>query len=224
MKPKALDLFCGGGGTCLGLQKAGFEVLGIDHKLHKNYPGTFIQADAMNPPVELEEFDLVWASPPCQGYSVTSHMRKNKDREYPMLIPDVQKMLKGHPMTVIENVPSNHSPMRKDVILTGRSMNLPRIQRTRWFETSFFMLYPRPLTAPRSDWRRGYMCTITTSMASASHFYPRKRIGLLGNVPVWEAKEVMGIPAEQQMTAREIGEAVPPPYAHYIGEQVRRLL
>ena len=41
----ALDLFCGGGGACIGMQQAGFEVVGVDIKPHKNYPGHFIQAD-----------------------------------------------------------------------------------------------------------------------------------------------------------------------------------
>ena len=41
----ALDLFCGGGGACIGMQWAGFEVVGIDIKPHRNYPGHFIQAD-----------------------------------------------------------------------------------------------------------------------------------------------------------------------------------
>lgn len=223
-KPLAVDLFCGGGGTCLGLQQAGFEVVGVDIEVHKHYPGEFIQGDALHPPIDLREAAMIWASPPCQGYSVTSYIRKNEGRDYPLLIPKIQEMLKEHPFTVIENVPSPHSPIRPDVVLTGRSMGLRRIRRVRWFETSFFMLYPEPILEPRSDWKKGIMCTITTSLASASHFYPRKRAGLPGKVPVWEAKEVMGIPAEQRMTAKEIGEAVPPPYAAFIGAEIMRRL
>ena len=30
----ALDLFCGGGGACIGLQQAGFTVTGIDINPH----------------------------------------------------------------------------------------------------------------------------------------------------------------------------------------------
>ena len=45
-KPLALDFFCGGGGACIGMQSAGFEVVGIDIKPRPNYPGEhFILAD-----------------------------------------------------------------------------------------------------------------------------------------------------------------------------------
>ncbi len=51
-KPKALDLFCGGGGAAEGLIDAGFEVIGVDvvFKHHKQYPGLFVQSDACRPP------------------------------------------------------------------------------------------------------------------------------------------------------------------------------
>lgn len=226
-KPLALDLFCGGGGACLGMMQAGFEVVGVDIKAHKNYPGTFIQSDVFNLSIDLREFDFIWASPPCQRYSpstnfLTAHMTEAEIAErYPNMIPPTQALLAGHPFSVIENVPNaaKRSCLRPDVVLTGRSMGLDRIDRKRIFETTFCMLYPEPILAPRIDWERGYMCTITTSLSASSHFYPRKRAGLPGKVPVWEANEVMGIPEGYRLTGKEIGEAVPPPYARFIATE-----
>ena len=55
-------------------------------------------------------------------------------------------------------------------------------------------------------------------MSCTSHFYPRKRRGLAGRVGKAEAAEVMGITAP--MTGRQIGEAVPPPMAEWIGRSM----
>lgn len=41
----AIDMFCGGGGACLGMQQAGFTVIGIDIEPQPHYPGIFIQGD-----------------------------------------------------------------------------------------------------------------------------------------------------------------------------------
>ena len=56
---RALDLFCGGGGAGLGILHAGFdEIVGIDIREPSFYPGTFIQADIRELPVDPMDFDI----------------------------------------------------------------------------------------------------------------------------------------------------------------------
>lgn len=219
----ALDLYCGGGGAAAGLLNAGFErVVGIDIANHaRNYPGEFIQADALRPPVDLAEFDLIWTSPPCQRWARSP--RPNVERmKHPDLITPTRQLIRDHPITIIENVPP--APIRPDLKLTGPTVGLTRIERLRFFELSWYVWQPHLLHVPRRDWERGHAITITTSMSSSSHYWPRKRANLPGRVPRAEAAEAMGI--SHYMTCSEIGEAVAPPMAEYIGraaiEYIRR--
>ena len=215
-KPLALDLFCGGGGACEGLMRAGFHVVGVDivAKHGKNYPGEFIHGDALKPPVDLSQFDMIWASPPCQRFSVSTN-GANRDKHQD-LIPQTRNVLAGHPFTVIENVPP--APIRPDLILTGPMFGLDRIVRRRKFELSFFCLGPPPVyPASNKD-----LVTITTSMSSNNHFYRRKAQGLPGRLTAAEARDVMGI--SSPLTAQQVGLAIPPAYAEWIGRQIMQRL
>lgn len=212
---RALDLFCGGGGAAQGLMEAGFRVVGVDIERHKNYPGDMIVGDALTPPVDLRDFSLIWASPPCQRWSVAAISRSQEAAwRHPDLVAPTRDLLAGHPYTIIENVP--RAPIRRDVVLTGPMMGLPRIERRRHFEISWLSLQPPIQHVPRKAWREGWAVTITKSLSSSSHFYPRRRVGLLGRVPVGEACEAMGISVP--MTAAEVGEAVPPPYSRWLAQ------
>ena len=220
-KLKALDCFCGAGGASIGLRHAGFDVIvGIDNKPQPNYPFDFILADALRPPVNLLDFDYIFASPPCQRYSFASRHGDNDWQRHPDLIPATRKLLKEHPMTTIENVPG--APLRYNVVLTGKSVGLERLERRRHFECSFMMFYPKPERLERWKWTQGIAGTITKSMCSSSHFYHRKANGLPGRIPNTVAKGIMGIHVIYKMTNAEIGEAVPPPYAEFIAREARR--
>ena len=85
------------------------------------------------------------------------------------------------------------------------------------------MLYPPPILAPRADWETrlyGVHHHITSSvLLTSTHANAR---GLPGKVPVWEANEVMGIPEGFRLTGKEIGKAVPPPYAKFIATEALR--
>ena len=148
----ALDLFCGGGGAGEGLMRAGFDVVGIDKDdHHESYPGQFIQGDIHSLPVDPHDFDLVWASPPCQAFSTMSAVGKVY-REPINLIPITREVLKDHAWTIIENVPT--APIRPDIVLTGPMFGLYKIMRKRKFELSFFcLLYTSPSPRDRQKSR-----------------------------------------------------------------------
>ena len=205
------------GGTCLGLQAAGFDtVVGIDIEKHKNYPGSFLQADVRHLPVDIFDFDFVWASPPCQEFSTARNGHKTPPK-WGNLIPDTKKVIKGHPFTCIENLPS--APIRADITLAGPPCGLPRIRWKRIFELSFFTIYPNTFIPSRALSRAGLLVSPTRKGASNHQIMRRREAGLSSVPNLAEKKEVKGIPKHIKMTHDECGEAVPPPYAEVIGRQ-----
>ena len=210
---KALDLFCGGGGAALGMSWAGFdEIVGIDIKPHPNYPFNFIQADIHQLPVNPFDFDFVWASPPCQKFSIgTSSRSPNVRDKLPNLLPITRELLKGHPYSCIENVPQ--APMRNDLTLWGQQVGLETLKRKRIFELSFWMW-----NLPKPNFKLGTYLTITSSMGSSGMFYRRKAEGKPGTLHPVEYKHAMGIPICAKMSRVEVGEAVAPPMAEYIAK------
>jgi DNA (cytosine-5)-methyltransferase 1 len=134
---RLLDLFCGAGGAAVGYSQAVFtEIVGVDIEPQPNYPFTFVQGDALEPPVRLEDFDLIHASPPCQRYSrATPHRTRGN---HPDLVDPIRRLLvaSGIPY-VIENV--EFAPLPAAAKVCGSYFGLP-IQRHRLFEASFAML------------------------------------------------------------------------------------
>ena len=196
-KPRALDLFCCGGGAGMGLWQAGFEVVGVDIEPQPHYPFQFHQADALTYP--LDGFDFVWASPPCQGFTKA---RKLQGNVHPNLIPPIRERLRalGTPWA-IENVPG--APLFDPIELCGQMFGLD-LYRHRLFECSF------PITAPRHIEHTRPQCKMGR---------PPKRgeiiqvVGHFSNVP--EGRRAMGIDWLGQDKLRE---AIPPAYSKYTGE------
>jgi DNA (cytosine-5)-methyltransferase 1 len=220
MKYRALDLFCGAGGAAMGLYRAGFDVVGIDNRPQPRYPFPFIRADALKPPVRLEDFDLVWASPPCQGYSIMRNLPWLRDKTYPMLIPVVREMLQGSGVAfIIENV--NQARLRATLpegieggFLCGTMFGLP-LYRHRRFETSF--LWMAPAHAKHEAVIRPSHTLAGRARDTTFSTWPGRRNGTsVGHGPGARrtAKEAMGV---DWMKNDEACQAIPPAFSEHIG-------
>lgn len=218
MTLRALDLFCGAGGAARGLMDAGFEVLGVDCLPQPRYPGRFVLADALRPPVRLADFDLVWASPPCQRYSRATPERTRE--EHPDLISQVRKMLSEARVKawVIENVPG--APLRPDLMLDGSMFDL-LIIRQRIFEIHGFrppFLLSRQRTETVSS--GGLACVAGRGANKAWRDSWRaipddikRALSRRNSAAGW--RDAMSI---NWMTREELRNAVPPAYTQWIGK------
>jgi DNA (cytosine-5)-methyltransferase 1 len=191
----------------MGYAKAGYDVVGMDIKHGKRYPFEYIRRDVMTlTPEDLHGFDLIHASPPCQTYSVTKHLRvaQGKSTSKQDLLEDVRLLLiaSGVPY-VIENVKG--APLIDPVQVCGSAFGL-KVRRHRLFESSM------PL--------KGTDC---------HHKQQGKPVGIYGSMrdeipggghtakTMDEAHNAMGI---NWMLWGELVEAIPPAYTHYIGQQI----
>ena len=209
---RALDLFCGGGGAADGLRSVGFDVVGVDSdaRCARSYPGPFVVGDALRPPVELGAFDLIWASPPCPAYSTATPAAARS--RHPDLVGPIRDVLQASGVDyVIENVPG--APLRNPVRLAGAMVGLHGIRRERWFELSWFSLFPpfRAGTVGRAILVNTHGIYKTVRMPDGRR--SRSRVVKGGNRV---ARIVMGV-GPGRMTRRELGNAVPPPMAAMIG-------
>ena len=151
-KLRALDLYCGGGGAARGLMHAGFHVTGVDILPQKNYCGdAFVQMDALEylANADLSQFDIIWASPPCQRYTSLRHA-PGKHRDADLIAPTRDALIRAGKPWAIENVEEARDELRNPVLLCGSMFGLEThpcpdgwcLQRHRLFETSF------PVSAP----------------------------------------------------------------------------
>lgn len=199
----------------MGYYRAGFEtIVGIDIHPQPHYPFDFIQANALNPPIDFSTFDLIHASPPCQRFSQARSFNKTRHgidwRDYPDLLTPCRAMLhKADVPFVIENVVG--APMRVDVMLCGTMFGL-RIFRHRWFEINPFTFFLTPPCQHNGTVKDGdYLCIVNNGgLGMTSTPYAKKA----------QCQEAMGI---NWMTRKEITQAVPPAYTTFIGKELIRL-
>ena len=142
----------------MGYHRAGFEVVGVDINPQPHYPFEFWQGDAINTlgtwtGQELEAFDAIHASPPCQAYTRkdTNWGRKRVNViEHPDLIGPTRELLKATGLPyVIENVPG--APIDAQLELCGTHFGL-RIIKHRLFEANWAL----PMAPASCDHRDVY--------------------------------------------------------------------
>lgn len=207
-RPKALDLFCGAGGAGMGLSRAGFDVTGVDIKHQRRYPFTFLLGDALE--ADLSGYDFVWASPPCQRYTVSQNASKNRDA-HPDLIAPVRAKLQawGGPW-IIENVVG--APLLNPTMLCGLAMGL-KVKRHRLFESNRFLLAP-PCGGHDQDYYLLQGREVRNRVRMGAD--PKgTRCGLRVSTSI--GRDAMGI---DWMTRAEMSEAIPPAYSEFLARQI----
>jgi len=194
----------------MGYHRAGFDVVGVDHRSQPRYPFEFIQADAMT--FDLAGFDAIHASPPCQAYSRLRTLPWLRHKNYWDSVSPVRDRLgaTGVPY-VIENVEG--APV-EGMMLCGTMFGLEwddgtPLYRHRLFETHGLFIFspghpkhiktlaPGRLLKGRARLNNGYV------------------IG--GHQNGLRAMGAMGI---DWMTGMELSQAIPPAYTEYIGREL----
>jgi DNA (cytosine-5)-methyltransferase 1 len=215
----------------MGYHRAGFDVTGVDIVKQPRYPFEFIQADAtrylkllldterhgvIDPEAAnacgylLSAFDVIHASPPCQGYSRMSRAVKTTA---PKLIPAVRELLEATKLPyVIENVEG--ADLRGNIVMLCGTMFCLRLRRHRLFEigTDVMML------TPPCDCKNGVASGRLVGQMLSGKTAPgrRPRAGLSET----ERPDLFGVP---WMTPMEARQAIPPAYTEFIGRQLLRV-
>lgn len=221
---KILDLFCGGGGCSVGYFKAGLEVEGVDINCNHSryYPYKFYCEDALEFIYDnINNYDVIHASPPCQGYSahVTSkdskHVSYSRGKNEPRLIDDLREIFEIFEKPyIIENVMGAKDSMHNPIELCGVMFGLP-IRRHRLFESNM------PIRSPEHP-----ECLGVAKRFAEEKGWDYRDMSVTGKGRGAGIKdrwnEIMGI--DWNMTQSEIVESIPPAYTKYIGKQIMEIL
>ncbi|MFD5365511.1 DNA methylase [Streptomyces sp. NPDC127103] len=185
----------------------------------RNYPFTFVQADALTylaaliSSGEIERYAFIHTSPPCQaGCSLTVGTNRSRGwgGTHVDLVPPTRVLLEASGLPYVIEQPNGRAEIRKDLTLCGEQFGLG-VLRHRNFELGRWNVarpaHPKHRGRVRG-WRHG-------------QFHDGPYVAAYGNgggkpsVPKLQA--AMGITWTD--VREELTEAIPPAYSHWIGTQ-----
>lgn len=201
-RPLAYDLFAGLGGASLGLRRAGYDVVGFERGRaecasqaeagRKVVQGDVDEIDWMAHP----QPDVIWASPPCQPYSVSGKRRGVHDRRDGLGATIRAVGAVGPRLVMVENVPglahARHRPALRhlmrtltelDYVVEARILNcadfgVPQVRRRLFLVARSDgqpIRWPEPTHDARGRGGRHPWVTMASALgvASMSQFRPR---------------------------------------------------
>jgi DNA (cytosine-5)-methyltransferase 1 len=206
---KVLDLFCGGGGGAKGYDEAGCEVFGVDNKPQPKYPYRMAVADALMYAVLFgRNYDLIHASPPCQGYSsITPDKGKHKT-----MIPITRKILRwiGKPY-IIENVPGARKELVNPIMLCGTMFDL-KVVRHRYFECNPTIWFaPRSCSHYRKVVKHGRLPDRDRHYAALTGHFSDVEFGQIASGIDW-------------LGQKELSQAIPPAFTNWLVTEMLKVI
>lgn len=240
-KPKLLDLFARAQGTSVGYARAGFQVTASDIDTYVKHPevSEFITADALavlDDVAFCRQFDVITASPPCQGYSVAPVANRESR---PLLIAVVREKLEriGRPF-IIENVVSSKSraEMVNPIMLCGSMFGLGtvcrdgeyrQLRRHRYFDSNHRLHTPG--LCNHKGQPGGVYGTGGGGQMTRGYKFNGGTIGVCGHGGTSPgARGYAGAKSESQvamgidwMRRDDLSQAIPPAYTTWLGQEMR---
>lgn len=224
---RLLDLCCGAGLASDGYAEAGWNVEGVDIAPQSDYPYKRGLTDALEilqtPTWVGQAYNAVHASFPCQAHTRAKHLRNAQggtSRFDDLLTPGLALLRELDTPWICENVPGAPMEPREGEWLTmlcGSMFGL-EVQRHRLFLTNW------PLTAPGKCNHASFPPDPVTGKPRPWGVYhvPGDSIPKGGRTArdLDHGKQVMGVPAERQITWHGLKEGLPPAYTRWIGAQL----
>lgn len=231
-KPIALDICCRKGGATVGLQRAGFHVIGVDIDPQPGYPGDeFIKADGLNILFTLAVNgslringrsivpDLVWQSWPCQeaNTATAGNRARGIADAHEQFIPRARELSDkiGIPYVLEQPSSSVKGTIRKDLTLCMDMVQMKRptfppwVLKHRSFEISGFKM-PQPKHVKHEGYVRGWRHGVVREGPYVAGYGAGG-----GKATAEELRHAMGI--DWMMDRFDLCEAIPPAYSEYIG-------